>query len=110
MSVDKFGRYSKQKYNCDIFKKNASKIIGIIVDSDNNINVQNKRIKNLGVPREDADAVNKVYLQTEINRTQDQLKRGLNTEVVNIRNDIKELRSKINDLYYVLSNGNANMK
>lgn len=110
MSVDKFGRYSKQKYNCDILKKNASKIIGIIVDSDNNLNVQNKRIKNLEIPREDADAVNKLYVQTEINRTQSQLKRGLSTEVVDIRNDIKQLNTKINEIYYVMSNGKSKMK
>lgn len=109
MSVDKFGRYSKQKYNTNILKKNVPRIVGIIVDSDNNLNVQNKRIKNLGVPRDDTDAINKGYLQAEINRTQDQLKRGLNTEVVSIKNNIKELKSIINDIYYTMTEHNSKM-
>lgn len=111
MTVDKFGRhYSKQKYNSDVLKKNVPQILGIIVDRDNNLNIQNKRIKNVAPPREEADAVNKAYLQIQINRTQDQLKRGINTEVLSVRNHIHELKSNLKDIYDVLSANSFNIK
>lgn len=107
MSVDKFGRYSKQKFSSSILKKNVPRIVGIIVDNDSSLNVQNKRIKNLGIPRDEADAINKGYLQAEVNRIQDEIKSGLNTEILNIRKDIEQLQ---NTLFLVYSNINTNMK
>lgn len=71
MSVDKFGRYYSPKKNYDniLKRKNATKVFDIIMDSDNNFNVQNKRIKNIANPLEEKDAVSKAFLLTKIDQS-----------------------------------------
>lgn len=74
MSVDKFGHYynSKLNYN-NIIRKNESKMFGFILDSDENLNVQNKRIKQVSSPVEENDAVTKNFLLSQINQMQKDL-------------------------------------
>lgn len=98
MSVDKFGHFS----NSDVLRRNVPKILGICVDSHNNLDIQNKKIKNLSPPSDDTDAVNKTYLQTQINHSQEILKRGLNTEIITIRKEIAELKTNLKDVYDVM--------
>ena len=71
MTVDKFGHYYNQKYNSEILKKNVSKTLGIIIDKNNNLDIHDKRIKNLAPPSEGSDAVNKNYLYSQINHVQE---------------------------------------
>lgn len=98
MSVDKFGHYynSKLNYNNNILRKNESKNFGIILDSDKNLNFQNKRIKNVASPIEDNDSVTKDYLLSQINQIK------------------KDLLLKINEnedvMYNKISNINQNQK
>lgn len=99
MSVDKFGHYAS---NSNVLRENVSKILGIVVDSHNNLDFQNKKIKNLGAPSEDTDAVNKVYLQTQINHSQEIVKRGISTEIVDIRREISNLKNSLQDVYDVI--------
>ena len=98
MTVDKFGQYYNQKYNSEILKKNVSKTLGIIIDKNNNLDIQDKRIKNLAPPSEGSDAVNKDYLYSQINHVQEILKRGISAEIVNIRQHVIDLRQQINDI------------
>lgn len=107
MTVDKFGHYYNHKYNSEILKKNVSKTLGIILDKDKNLDIQDKRIKNLATPSEGTDAVNKDYLHSQINHVQEILKRGISKEVVNNRKDIIELKQKINDIYDVMKSMSA---
>lgn len=102
MTVDKFGHYYNHKYNSEILKKNVSKTLGIIIDSNNNIDIQNRKIKNLAPPSEGSDAVNKDYLYSQINHIQEVLKRGISKEVTNNIKDIKDLNQKIKDIYDVI--------
>lgn len=103
MTVDKFGHYYNQKYNSEVLKKNVSKMLGITVDEDYNINIQNKKIRNIAPPTEDSDAVNKAYLYSQIKHIQEILKHDLNTEFNSIRSEISELKKKLKDIYAVLS-------
>lgn len=48
MSEDKFGRYLSDSSNI-IDQKNALKLLRIFVDSNNNIDFENKRIKSLPI-------------------------------------------------------------
>lgn len=102
MTVDKFGHFYNQKYNSEILKKNVSKTLGIIVDKHNNLDIQDKRIKNLAPPSEGTDAVNKDYLYSQVNHIQEVLKRGISKEVVNIRKEIIDLKLKIKEIYDVM--------
>lgn len=99
MTVDKFGHYYNHKYNSEILKKNVSKSLGITLDQSNNIDFQDKRIKNLAPPSEGADAVNKDYLYSQINHFQEILKRDISEEIVIIREDIALLKENIDDIY-----------
>lgn len=98
MSVDKFGHYynSKLNYNNNILRKNESKNFGIILDSDKNLNFQNKRIKNVASPIEDNDSVTKDYLLSQIN----QIKKDLLLKI-NKNEDV---------MYNKISNINQNQK
>ena len=98
MTVDKFRHYYIQKYDSEILKKNVSKTLGIIIDKHNNLDIQDKRIKNLAPPSEGADAVNKDYLYSQINHVQEILKRGISTEIIKIRQDVIDLRQQITDI------------
>lgn len=102
MTVDKFGNYHSQKYNLDTLKKNVANTLGIIVDRNNNLNIQHKKIKNLGPPTEGTDAINQSYLSLQINHTQEVLKKGISKEVISIRSDIEELRHTIKDIFDVI--------
>lgn len=102
MTVDKFGHYYNQKYNSEALRKNVSKTLGIIVDETNNLDIQNKKIKNLAPPSQGTDAVNKTYLSTQINHVQEILKKGITKEILSIRKDIADLNKKITDIYNVM--------
>lgn len=102
MTVDKFGHYYNNKHNSETLKKNVSKILGIIVDENYNLDVQNKKIRNLNFPSEGTDAVNKTYLHTQINILQEILKKGISKEVVTVRKEINELNKQIRDIYDVM--------
>lgn len=69
-------------------------MLGIAVDKHNNLDIQNKKIKNLGPPSEETDAVNKAYLQTQIHRSQE----ILNIEILSIRHDISQLKNTLKSL------------
>lgn len=90
MSVDKFGHFS----NSHLLKRNVPKVLGIFIDRYSNLDIQNRKIKNLAPPSEDTDAVNKVYIQTQISRTRDSLIKDLEyirEEITNLKNDIQDL-------------------
>lgn len=99
MSVDKFGHFSNSTH----YKKNVSKIFGIFIDRHNNIDIQYKKIKNLDPPAEDTDAVNKAYLQKQIYHSRDILKRDLNIEVNNIRQEITQMKISLSQLFELIS-------
>lgn len=102
MAVDKFGHYYNNKFTSETLKKNVSKILGIIVDENYNLDVQNKKIRNVNFPTEGTDAVNKTYLHTEIKNHEDILKRSISKEVVTLRKEISDLNNKIDDVYNVM--------
>lgn len=91
MSVDKFGHYS----NSNTFRKNASKFLGIAIDQHYNIDIKNRKIKNLGQPSENYDAVNKAYLQTQIVHVKEIIKRDVSSEIRNLRKEIDLLRKEL---------------
>lgn len=101
MTVDKFGHYYNQKYIGDITRNTLSKNFGITFNG-NNIDIENKRILNLSPPINGADAVNKHYVNTQITHMQEHLKRGINKEVLIVRNEIKDLNKIISDIYSVM--------
>lgn len=103
MTVDKFGHYYNQKYNSEALKKNVSKTLGITVDEDYNIDVQNKKIRNISQPSEGTDAVNKTYLHSQVNHLQEILKRDCNTEFISIREELSELKKNYKDLLKILT-------
>ena len=92
MSVDKFGHYINDTSGV-ISMKNAPKLLGFFMDTDNNIDVQNKRIKHMSNALEENDGVNKMFLQSQIEKTQkevmDQLNKNIN-EVYQIIEKIKK--------------------
>lgn len=102
MTVDKFGHYYAQKYNSETLKKNVTHTLGITLDKNNNLDIQNKKIKNLAPPTEGTDAVNKTYLSVQINHTQEVLKKGISKEVINLRKEITELKRTIKDIFDVM--------
>lgn len=97
MSVDKFGHFSK-----DMQRGNVPKIPGINFDKNNNLNIQNKKIKNLGSPAEDTDAVNKAYLHNQIEHMREVLKKEVNVELTDIRREITEMICNLNAVNKIL--------
>lgn len=94
MPVDKFGHHSKSQNNFIKNEKNKRKIrqvVGLVLDKNNNINVQNKRITNVSFPTQEKDAVNKHYLGTEIRQLQQDLT-TLNKQ------EYKKLDGKLNNI------------
>lgn len=74
MTVDKFGHYSNKRSKYLEIKRNVNKIAIFALDNDNSINIKNCRIRNVLDPMEEGDAVNKSFVQKNINRvTQDLL-------------------------------------
>lgn len=65
MSVDKFGHFSKNYdfNNNEKARRKIQKVVGLVLDRDNNLDVQNKRLKNISFPTQEKDAINKHYLQ-----------------------------------------------
>jgi hypothetical protein len=67
MNVDKFGHnIQKQKFA----KNNKYYIVDCVLKytSDGNLNAQNKIIKNLSTPVDDADSASKEYVDTSIHK------------------------------------------
>lgn len=98
MSVDKFGHFS----NSDSVRKNDPKILGFGIDRHYNIDVKNKKIKNLAPPSEDTDAINRAYLQAQITRSQAILKNEMKPEFIDIRSEIAQIKNSIKDLLKVV--------
>lgn len=101
MTVDKFGHYYNQKYSGESRKRNFSKSFGITLGGDD-YDADNRRIINLATPQQGTDAVNKSYINSQINHMQEHLKRGISKEVIIVRNEIKTLNKKICDIYDVM--------
>lgn len=97
MSVDKFGHYSFN--NSYPIKRDVPKVLGFFFDNDRNLDLQNKNIKNLAAPTEETDAVNKVYLQTQVNDAKEFLKADLYNTLTQIETQFFYLRDKISDIY-----------
>lgn len=83
MSVDKFGHYSSHH---NLNESRLRKAIGFNLDRDRNINLHLKRIKNLGLPIEDNDAVTKQFVSESVN----QLGLKLHKENTVLKNAIEE--------------------
>lgn len=66
MSVDKFGRYIHEKQSSNQLKRYEKTSSGLYIDTDGNFNIQKRRIKNGGFPKEDADIVIKAYVDKAI--------------------------------------------
>ena len=106
MSIDKFGHYLNDTSG-RVFVKNVPKLLGFVMDTTNNIDVQNKRIKNVAKALEENDVVNKLFLQSQIEEVRDEIHLILSQKLNEIRETIssmklffeKEIR-KINELIY----------
>ena len=98
MSVDKFGHYLNDTSNI-ISLKNAPKLLGLFVDTNNNIDVQNKRIKNVAEALEENDVINKLFLQTQIEKLEEKLLTYFKADNTVIQEDlqmqIEELQREI---------------
>lgn len=101
MSVDKFGHFSPD--NSNAFKRDAPKVLGFFIDGNRNLDVQNKKIKNLDTPSEKTDAVNKIYVQTQLIILQEVLKKEIHDENLKIREEVVNLRKDIIDIYGILA-------
>ena len=106
MSVDKFGHFSIN--NTKVLKRDAPKVFGFFIDENRDLNIQNKKIKNLGSPAEQTDAVNKVYVQSQVNHSEEVLKKIFNKQIVYIRQEIINLRNDIKDIFGVLASLSRN--
>lgn len=102
MSVDKFGHYyNSMLNNNNILRKNVEKTANIIVDNDKNLNIQNKRIKNIATPLEEKDAVTKGFLFTQIEQIQKDLLLIINKnskELDMVREYLKRMENLLNDV------------
>lgn len=90
MSVDKFGHYLNDTSSSTISIQNAPKLLGFFMDTDNNIDVQNKRIKNVAKALEEDDVINKVFLQTQIEKTENKLIKYFKEDANKIRDGLQE--------------------
>lgn len=103
MSVDKFGHYLNDTSGI-ISTKNAPKLLGFFMDTNNNIDVQNKRIKNVAKALEENDAINKLFLQTQIEKLEHEItleleetNNKINAKLLNIKLQLEENNNKINE-------------
>lgn len=103
MTVDKFGHHYNQKYTSIALRGHVSRILGINIDNDNNIDIQNKKIKNLAPPSEGTDAVNQSYVHSQNQHLQEILKNGIFNECSNIREEISQLKKSQNEIFKNLS-------
>lgn len=101
MPVDKFGHYHKIRYNT--FKEDVEKTLGFVLDEHENLDIQNKRIRNISPPMQSSDAVNKAYLHQQINHNQEILKRGISKEIAAIKKTIDNLQKMVNETYSVMA-------
>lgn len=92
MSVDKFGRFSHYSHNENRLRKTS----GFNLDRDKNINLHLKRLKNLGSPIEDNDAVTKKFTTESINQSALELQKEITFLKDNINKDIKKDIEAIN--------------
>lgn len=92
MSVDKFGHYLHDKSDL-VSIKNAPKLLGFFVDTNNNIDIQNKRIKNVAKALEENDVVSKVFMQTQIEKIEDKLNQYFKADNDKIQENI--LKNKL---------------
>jgi hypothetical protein len=67
MSIDKFGHYSSNSQFSSIFKRELENLTGVYLDSDGHINVQQKRVKNSSLPKNDFDLTIKAYVDGKVN-------------------------------------------
>ena len=84
MSINKFGHYLNDTSSI-ISIKNAPKLLGLYMDKDNNIDVQNKRIRNVASALEENDVVNKMFLQSYTEKMQKET-------IDYLKSDIEEIR------------------
>lgn len=90
MSVDKFGRYSGTSNKQRNLKKTITQTLGVQLDSEKNLNLNGKRILNLGAPINTHDAVTRSSVQSEINRIQQLLL----IEIEKVKQECNKLRKK----------------
>lgn len=96
MSVDKFGRYSSSSSRKRRIENNShTKYKDFLLDSDNNINVRSKRIKNLGSPIENTDAVSKIFLFKLLNEHKSKIDAAIQSSQTIHDNEIEEIFSTI---------------
>lgn len=86
MSLDKFGHYLNDTSSI-ISIKNAPKLLGFYMDVHNNIDVQNKRIKNVADALDENDVVNKLFLQTQLEKAQEEINERLQQKVNEIHKE-----------------------
>ena len=103
MTVDKFGHHYNQKYSSLALRGNVSRILGINIDNDNNLDIQNKKIKNVAPPSEGMDAVNQSYVHSQNKHLQEILKKGIIQECSTIREEISQLKKSQNEIFKFLS-------
>lgn len=96
MSVDKFGHFSS--YKNEVLKNDAHKWLGFTVDKDKNVDVHNKRIKNVRNAVEDYDAVNKAYLFLQIHNEQNILRNGIKKEINRVRNELLQVKDQLKNI------------
>lgn len=101
MSVDKFGHFTIS--NLKPYKGDVPKVLGLFLDNNRNLDLQNKKIENLATPTEEADAVNKIYLQTQINIAQELLKNYFNNKIDSVEHSLTLLNRKLIDFYELLT-------
>lgn len=103
MTVDKFGHHYNQKNQSIAVRENVSRLLGVNIDEDNNLNVQNKKIRNVASPAEGADAVNQAYVHTQIKHIQEILKKNFIQECTFLREEISQLKRSQNEIFKALS-------
>lgn len=86
MTLDKFGHYLNDTSRI-ISIRNEPQVLGFYMDADNNIDIQNKRIKNVANAFEENDAVNKVFLQTQLEKMQHEVIKDLKEQLDEIRKE-----------------------
>lgn len=90
MSVDKFGCYARASYKQHNLRKNITKILGIQLDSERNLNLNGKRILNVGTPISRHDAATRSSVQFDIN----QLQQSFLIELDKIKQEYETLKNK----------------
>ena len=92
MSVDKFGRFSKRAR-----LSVSSGAQGFKLTADGDYDVENKRIKNLENPVENHDAINKRYIDNQIDALENLITIQLEAMGTSIKNRIDSLQTSVDD-------------